>query len=230
VTRRALVLSGGPHPFAETTPVLEELLVDLLDEVVVVDEPGAAASLLVSDPPELWVANTLRWRMAQPRYEELRRQHAYETEPAVAAAFDEWVRGGGSLLALHAAPICFDDWEGWGRLVGARWEWGRSSHPPIGEMTVEIVGEHPLTAGIADFTVHDEAYGDMWLAPDVEPLAVSRWGGRAHPVLWVRDVGEGTVVTSTLGHGTESLNHPVHRELLRRSISLLVGSREGELR
>jgi type 1 glutamine amidotransferase len=69
--------------------------------------------------------------------------------------------------------------------------------------------------------VLDEAYRDMWVAADVKPLAVSRWDDRAHPLLWVREVGDGVVVTCTLGHGPESFRHPTHRRLLERAVELL---------
>ncbi|MGI9577500.1 MAG: ThuA domain-containing protein [Microthrixaceae bacterium] len=221
MTRSALILSGGNHPFDQTTPRVQTLAEEAGFEVTVVDSPPDAARHLESKDPDLWVCNTLRWRMLADQYANLREEFAYEIDANTSARIEAWVNGGGRLLALHAAPICFDNWQGWGELIDARWQWGVSSHPPLAEITVEFTAEHPLTSGLADFCMLDEAYGDMWLAPEVEPLAISRWGGREHPMLWVRSVGDGTVVTSTLGHGAESFDHPTHREVLRRSMSLL---------
>jgi hypothetical protein len=221
--RTALVLTGGPHPFAETTPIVAGLLHAAGYRTEVVDDPDAAAGVLARRPPDLWVCNTLRWRMLAPRYDELRADFAYQTTDAVRTAFDDYVRSGGALLALHAAPICFDDWLGWGDILGARWDWERSSHPALGEMEVVVVAEHPITRGVDRFTILDEAYGRMLLAADVEPLAVSRWEGEDHPMLWMRAVGEGRVVVSTLGHGRESFEHPAHQRLLRQAIGALSG-------
>lgn len=220
----ALLLSGGPHPFHQTTPRVVALLEEAGCAVDVVDDPDAAARRVADAPPDLLVMNTLRWRMLAPKYDEIRDEHAYTTSDEVRTAIPAYVAGGGRLLALHGASICFDDWPQWGEVVGARWVWDRSSHPPVGEMEVRVVTGHPLTAGVADFTIVDEAYGFMDLQPDVVPLAVSSHGGVDHPMLWVRTVGTGVVVTSTLGHGPESFDHPVHRELLRRAIALLLDS------
>ena len=217
----ALLLTGGPHPFAETTPIVEGLLADAGYSVTVVDSPTEAAAVLAADPPDIWVCNTLRWRMLADKYDEIRDEFRYEIPDESARQIDEWVRDGGRLLALHAAPICFDTWPGWGDLLGARWDWERSWHPPLGEMRVDFSGDHPLTAGLEPFTIVDEAYRDMWLAQDVVPLAVVAEDDTVHPMLWVRRVDEGTVVTCTLGHGVESFTHPTHRELLVRSIGLL---------
>lgn len=217
----ALLLSGGPHPFGETTPIVADVLRGAGFTVETVDSPDTAAQVLADTPPAVWVCNMLRWRMLAPKYDELRADFAYATTPRVRTAFERYVRQGGRLLALHAAPICFDDWPGWGDLLGARWDWELSSHPPLGEMEVRVVAEHPITAGIDRFTITDEAYGRMVRAEDVEPLAVSSWEGEEHPMLWVRRVGEGLVVTSTLGHGRESFEHPTHRRLLRQAIRFL---------
>jgi type 1 glutamine amidotransferase len=160
--------------------------------------------------------------MLAPKYDGIRDEHAYTTSDEVRSAIPAYVAGGGRLLALHGAPICFDDWPAWGEVVGARWVWDRSAHPPLGAMEVTVAAGHPLTEGVDGFSIVDEAYGFMDLQPDVVPLLVSSHGGVDHPVLWVRAVGTGVVVTCTLGHGPESFDHPVHRDLLRRSIALLL--------
>lgn len=220
-----LVLSGGPHPFAETTPILRSLLEDAGCAVEVVEHPSDAAVVLRERPPALWVCNTLRWRMLARRYADRRDEFGYETPGEVRRAFDHYVRNGGHLLALHAAPICFDDWPGWASIVGARWDWEVSSHPPLGEMEVRVIGDHPITRGVDRFEILDEAYGRMRLAADLEPLAVSRWDAEDHPVLWVREVGEGLVVTSTLGHSRESFENPAHRRILHQAVTYIAGKR-----
>lgn len=223
-TARAVVLTGGPHPFAATTPRVVDLLADVgvTNTVVVADPDAAAEQVGAAGRGALLVLNTLRWRMQADRYAPVREVHAYATSPAVRRGFAAHLDRGGALLALHAAPICFDDWPGWRDLVGAAWRWDRSHHPPLGEVHVRVGGPHPLVDGLDDFTILDEAYGFMDLADDVEPLATARHGGVDHPLLWARRVGAGRAVTSTLGHGAESFDHPTHREILRRSVRWLL--------
>ena len=93
--RTALLLSGGPHPFAETTPLVEALLADAGYEVQVVESPAAAAALLESADPDIWVCNTLRWRMLAPKYDDIRDEFAHEIDEGSAARIEAWVRGGG---------------------------------------------------------------------------------------------------------------------------------------
>ena len=226
---RTALLTGGPHPFAETTPILRGLLVDAGCAVTVFDDPDLLARHLESGEVEMVVANTLRWRMLADRYADRRGAHAYATAPETAEAVDGWVRGGGRLLACHGAPVCFDDWPGWGELLGARWNWARSSHPPLAPIDVHVShAEHPLVAGLSDFTVTDECYGflDFVGGFEVTPLLTAEHGGAVHPLLWTRTVGEGHVVVCLLGHGPESFRHPTHAEVLRRAVGWLCAAVE----
>ncbi len=220
---RALVLTGGPHPFAETTPLLATLLEDVGCLVTVVDDPDRAAEGLAAGGVDLFVVNALRWRMLAGRYDELRPTHAYATTPTTAAAIGAWVTGGGRMLACHGAPICFDDWPGWGDLLGARWSWERSSHPPVGAVAVHVAAPaHPLVAGLTDTVIIDECYGFLDHTTPIDALLTGAHGGRQHPLLWEHRPGAGHVVVCLLGHGPESFQHPTHAEVLRRSVVRLL--------
>lgn len=219
-----LLLTGGPHPFEETTPLLVAILEEVGCEVTVVDDPDEAAGRLGDGGVELLVLNTLRWRMLDPRYDATRAEHAYAIAPNTARVIDTWVRAGGRLLACHGAPICFDDWSGWGELLGARWVWGQSSHPPIGDVEVRVAAPaHPLVTGLTDWVITDECYGFLEHTAPIEPLLTGRHTALDHPLLWEHRPGDGHVVVSLLGHGPESFRHPLHAELLRRSARHLLG-------
>lgn len=226
--RRNLLLSGGPgsHDFAALAAEVDRTLAR--DGIVteVVHEPAAVAARL-TDPStsfDLLTVLALRWTMGQERYAHDRDRWAHSPTEATRAAITDHVAAGGGLLALHTACVCFDDWPGWGDLLGAAWEWGRSSHEPIGEAVVELAGRsHPITHGLAPFTLTDEVYEDLATRDGLEPLLTSRRRGRDQPVLWARAHGRGRVVVDALGHDVTSLRHPAHGEVLRRSARWAMG-------
>lgn len=170
----------------------------------------------------LLTVNALRWRMLDERYAADRPRWGFRLSDAGRAALLGYLGGGGSLLAVHTAAICFDDWPEWGDIVGAAWVWGASAHPPPGPVAVRLGGSHPIVAGLDDFTVVDEVYGFMAVRPDVVPLAGAAHGGAEHPLLWARRFGPARVVYDALGHDAASLSHPVHRTILQRAARWLV--------
>ncbi|MEO7428648.1 MAG: ThuA domain-containing protein [Acidimicrobiales bacterium] len=220
-----LLLSGGPHPFAETTPILTRVIEDEGGRVTVVERPEAAADLLSAGTADLLVLNTLRWRMSEDRYADQRGEHAYASSPTARAAIGDWILGGGRVLACHAAVVCFDDWPEWGSLLGARWHWDRSSHPPLGEVAVHVAApDHPLVCGLADAVIVDECYGFLDHTIAIDGLLTGQHGGAVHPLLWEHRPGAGHVVVSLLGHGPDSFRHPLHDAILRRALRHLVGA------
>ena len=233
---RNLVLSGGPgHEFAATSAALAEVLDGAGVRSTVVDEPIAALDALGAPETtggrprfDLLTVHGLHWRMEAERYAHLRDTHAFALDDAGARRLAAAVDASTRLLAVHTAVICFDGHPMWADLCGAAWHWERSSHPPVGPVEVHVTEagrRHPITAGLDDFTITDEAYGFLDEADDLEPLAVTHHGGRDHPLLWTRSRGDGRVVTSLLGHGPESLAHPAHRTILRRAAAWLLGDR-----
>jgi type 1 glutamine amidotransferase len=224
---RNLLLSGGPgHEFDELADALARLLrADGIETTVVTEPEKMLAELAAGDRGsaaayDLLTVHALWWGMGADRFAALRAEQAYTLGADDAEVIDGFVRSGGGLLALHSAVICFDAEPTWHALCGASWNWDASSHPPVGEADVAVTDAgrvHSLTTGLEGFTVHDEIYGFLDEEPALSPLLTSSHGGRAHPVLWARDLGEGRVVTDLLGHGPESLADPTHRTILRRA-------------
>jgi type 1 glutamine amidotransferase len=221
-----LLLRGGPgHDFEATSALVDDVLGEAGVRTTMVDEPSRATMALrrgaVADEPVSTVTvNALRWSMAEPRYAHLRDRFAVSIAPSDLAAFDDFVRSGGGMLALHTAVICFDGDPAWKELCGASWDWATSSHPPAGRVTVRVTDAgraHPVTAGLEGFVVEDELYGDLDHVDGLVPLLVGTQDGATHPVLWGRELGRGRVVTDLLGHGPASITHPAHRRLLARA-------------
>ena len=182
------------------------------------------------DGASLFTVNALRWRMHGEKYDAYRDEWAFSLDEVGRAQVTEFVSGGGGLLGLHTASICFDDWPGWGELLGGAWVWGTSHHPPPGAFGVEPTGErHPISRGLEAFEIEDEVYTDLSVAPGVAPLFVSDPATGRQPLVWARTVGRGRVVYDALGHDERSLGHESHRRLLRRAALWALGSDDAEV-
>lgn len=148
-------------------------------------------------------------------------------QEALAAA----VAAGKGLVGVHGANIL--GWDGDGvaaadrpffELLGNRY----LSHGPghhEGRHTIEIVGEHPITAGLEDFELFDEFYEFEVADDDVQVLAQRhRADGVVIPVMYTRTVGRGRVVYLALGHDMRSWGEPPVRTLVQRALGWAAGA------
>lgn len=224
MSRRALILSGGVgHDFAATSAQVAHLLGEVGMTSVVDDDVEAALADLAASPVDLLVVNTLRWRMEAERYTNLRDDWAFSLSSRGREAIEDHLGAGRPLLALHTAPICFDDWPRWGEIVGAAWNWEHSFHPPLDEVEITVAtDQHAITAGVHDFRIIDEVYGFMDVADDVEPLAWGTHSNHEHPLLWAREVGSARVVYDALGHDERSFDQASHQDIIRHASKWLV--------
>jgi type 1 glutamine amidotransferase len=230
VTRNLLIHGGIYHPFAEAAGALAAALDECGITSELTDDVEGGLAKLAAGGYDLLTVYALRWRMLDdPKYAPFRAQYAMSLSEAGQSAISGFVAGGGSVLALHTATICFGDWPGWGDIVGARWKWGQSFHPPEQNVHVHVVdAAHPVTAGLADFTVDDEIFHDLEPTTVLRPLlsASATPDAPLQPLCWARDAGRGRVVYDALGHSADSVRHPSHRRLLQQAARWLCAARD----
>ena len=177
-----------------------------------------------------------------------------------------WVENGGRWVALHGtnaaltlggpngvdAPRCFPSWAD---TLGSQFV----AHPPIQPYTVQVSDpNHWLVAGIESFDTDDELYLSEYAKRDaLHALLHTTWQGDAkgfveadwtncdptHLVMYLRDLGQGSILYNTLGHCrghydmTPVLDYypriercswekPAYYELLRRSLRWARGLNE----
>jgi uncharacterized protein len=214
-------VGGWAHPASRTGPAVARALRTLGHDVVVATTFAAATSALSDDTVELLVVNTCRFQMTDARYTPGQRaRYASVTPDDFRRAVSDHVGRNRPVLAQHTAALCFDDWAQWSNLIGARWDWARSNHPPLGSFVVD-----PTTVAGADrksFTIDDELYRFVEPAKDTEILAqATDSDGVVHPVAWRRHHDQARVAYVSLGHDRRSLDNPDHQALLQQTIDWL---------
>ncbi|WP_055598286.1 ThuA domain-containing protein [Streptomyces aureus] len=162
--------------------------------------------------------------------------------PGGRAALEAYLRGGGALLAVHAAANAEPDWPFYGELLGTRFD----GHPEIQPGIVLVDDrDHPATAPLpARWAWTDEWYnftsdprgstkpGDGAEADGAESgvriLARAdetsyRGGthGDDHPLVWCREIDGGRVFFTALGHASETYRDPVFRAHLAGALTWL---------
>ena len=140
-------------------------------------------------------------------------QRVFTTEAQRSALLD-YVRNGGGWGGLHSATDAGGDgWMEYTRMVGGQFD----GHPWDSQGTWPIVvddPDHPIVQGFSRtaFMLSDEIYvfkhydrSRLRVLVSVDADATDRPGrpDNDHPIVWVRDYGEGRVFYSSFGHNKE---------------------------
>ena len=224
---RALILSGGvSHDFQGTSGVIRQVLDNIgYDTTLENDIEQGLGSTETWGSQDLVVLNALRWSMSQERFAPLRSQWGFRLSREGKASIMSFLKRGGGLLVHHAGCISFDDWPSWQKIMGARWNWERSFHPPAGRVHVKVLdADDTIVGGLADFALEDEeVYSNLDLMPDLKPLLAAEGPTGRQPLLWSRQVQGGRCVYNALGHSVTSMGHPVMKTIIERSARWLAG-------
>lgn len=213
MTKRAMVIVNGDdihHDLISAASVFQQLGV----EAGFATRRAAGTSRFVDARPETADADVYLFYTAGGLFRTDQQQ-----------ALLDAVRAGKGVVALHGANIM--GWVDGGldpadvplfSLIGNRY----LSHGPghhEGRHRIDIVAEHPITAGVESFELFDEYYEFELADDDVEILAErTRADGEVIPVLYAREVGAGRVVYLALGHDMRSWGEPSFRRLVVQAI------------
>jgi type 1 glutamine amidotransferase len=132
----------------------------------------------------------------------------------------DFVNNGGGFLALHNAQGIYPPGGLYYKLFGGDY----GGHPEPYKFTVRVESKnHPITAGVEDFTIFDEQHTVKYyldrehlLLRSIAPNNLESEAG------WWRDVGKGRFCYLAPGHTPEALGHPMMQRLIRNAINWLL--------
>lgn len=143
------------------------------------------------------------------------------------------IKEGKPLVVLHHSICAFDNWDEYTNIVGGRYfhrpdtingkVYPVSSYEHDVEVSIQIINKnHPVTAGVDDFSLLDETYNNFYVHPDVTPLLVTDTPGSTKTIGWTRLYGRSSVVTFQTGHDVPAFRSPQYRRLLWQAIKYSV--------
>ena len=140
--------------------------------------------------------------------------------------FEEYIKGGGSLLSIHAGNSFTEDHSPeFAALIGNLF----IKHPPRCEVRVKPVAKHPVTEGIEAFSIRDEHYEIRLTADDAEVLLESESeSGGVQIAGYVRKLGKGKICVLTPGHILSVWQNPMFKKLVINSINWCISGTASE--
>ena len=226
-----LVISGGRHPYRESTPVLERFLKAAGHVVTVTEDASVLGDADEMSGYDALVFNTLRSGNVPDNWPDFR-----NTIPNVALAKTEqdgmkrFISSGKGFVCLHVAGCAPDTWPEYRDITGGGWVMGESYHRPYGKFTVNVSdSNHPGAKGISDFTTSDELYmvmefedgNDYFITADAEEGngGTGHFSGGTYSLGWTRKFGDGKVFVTLLGHDGPSFETPEFQTIVLNGVS-----------
>ena len=128
-------------------------------------------------------------------------------------ALQQFVRSGGGIVAIHAAADSHYHWPWYARLIGGRF----TRHPagtPKGHVTV-VAPLDPAVQGLprsverTDEWYYFEDYDPVSkVLVTLDPSSIKEQDTNPNPIAWTRQINEGRVFYTAMGHTTESYSEP----------------------
>ena len=224
---KLLVISGGRHPYEESTPILDKFLNDAGHQVTVTEHASILADATKMAEFDALVFNTRRENAAG---------HDDLTLPKASQdGIIDYVKSGKGFVCLHISGCGSDYWPEFNNITGGGWVTGTSFHPPYGNFRVKVSNSaHPGVDGVSDFSTDDELYmGITYLdGNDVFITGTSEegtwpWGpdradthmpAGTFPLGWTKTYGNGKVYTLLLGHDGKSFKSPEFQKMVLNGV------------
>lgn len=136
---------------------------------------------------------------------------------------------GVGLVVLHHAIAAFNDWPEYWKIIGARYFLKDTEvegktipkstyrHDVVIPCKIEDP-DHPVTAGLQDFSVQDETYKGFLVEPDNHLLLSENHPDAQREAAWTRQYKNARVCYIQLGHDKLSFNDENYRTLVRQAI------------
>lgn len=229
---KLLVISGGRHPYEESTPVLGKFLKAAGHDVTITEDASVLAKKAEMNGYDALVFNTRRENL--PDFGDLALAKNEQ------GGLKDFIRSGKGFVCIHISGCLPKEWPEFHDITGGGWITGTSFHPPYGRFTVNVGNSsHPGVRGVSDFTTSDELYMGLAIKEGNEVFLTGHaedgthpWGadrqpkhmpGGTFPLGWTRTYGDGKVFVLLLGHDGRSFETPEFQKIVLNGVDWATG-------
>ncbi len=150
-----------------------------------------------------------------------------EIDSVTKAAYYNLLGSGKGMVFLHHSLASYQDWPEFQNITGGRYisqeasidsgSWSTYKHDLDLEIKVTR-SDHPVTRNVNDFTIHDEAYGNIFMKSDAMVVLTTDHPDCYKNVGWVNTYGNSMIVYLMPGHDKNAYANEQYRSLLRNSM------------
>ena len=141
---------------------------------------------------------------------------------------------GVGVVVLHHTMCAYRDWPEFKQIAGTKYYAKEATEDGVVhkastylhgvDLNVHVADRnHPITAGMSDFAIHDETYKNCWFDKDNHVLLTTDHPTSDTTIGWVRQHGKSRVCTIQLGHDSKAYENANYRRLVNRAILWTAG-------
>ena len=153
------------------------------------------------------------------------------------ANYEKLLQAGMPLLVYHHSIGGYDTWPKYREIAGGAYlyknmeidgkTWVPSDYKHDIEMKIAVADKnHPITKGVGDFTILDEAYKNVYVRDDVHVLLTTDHPLSTKQIAWTTSYGKSPVFTIMLGHDKHAFANENLRTLIKQGIEWLVAEKK----
>jgi type 1 glutamine amidotransferase len=154
--------------------------------------------------------------------------------PEEQKAFVALLRQGIGVVSLHHNLGAHQGWPEYTKIIGGKFclkaedfggkTYGPSTYEHGQQIHVTVADEHhPITRGLADFTIEDETYGNCYIRPGAYVLLRTDNPKNNPSLAWINPYGRSRVFYFQLGHDSKAWSNPAYPDILSRGIRWAAG-------
>ena len=152
------------------------------------------------------------------------------------ANYEKLLQNGMPLLVFHHSICGYDAWPTYREIAGGAYlfkdmeidgkTWPKSAYKHDVEMNIAIADKnHPITKGLDDFIILDEAYKGVYVNPNAHVLLTTEHPLSTKQVAWTHTYGKSPVFTILMGHDKHAYGNRNLQTLIKQGIGWLASER-----
>jgi hypothetical protein len=143
---------------------------------------------------------------------------------------------GVGVVVTHHALAAFQAWPEFEKIAGGKFylkdtevdgvKHAQSTYKHGLDIPVHVEdAAHPITQGLKDFTIHDEAYGKYSVRPEVHVILTTTDPNCEKAVAWTGTYAKARTCYLLFGHDSKAYANPAYLTLMRQSILWVAGDK-----
>lgn len=136
---------------------------------------------------------------------------------------------GQGMVFLHHSLVAYQHWDEFQKIIGGKYletefyddpNMQGSSWKEGITLDIKVVdNDHPVTKGVADFSIYDEGYKSLKINSDIYPLLSTNHPDCDPKIAWAKTYSNSKIVYILLGHGHEAHENQNYRKLVHNAIN-----------